>query len=401
MVTLLLLATNPIGSDPLRIDEELRDIKDCVTANPEKRIGVELRLAVRAQDLQKTLLELKPAIVHFSGHGDENGEILIENPLGYPEPVSAEALADLFRVFGDTVRCVVLNACNSCEQARRLSQFIDSAVGMEGSVSVGAGKAFSLSFYQALAYGKDVATAFELGRNQILLEGRGEEDIPRLFLREGVDTVLPTSKVVSNAESPLGLEALVRAQLTITTAALSFGEKLTLAPASYDEQPPPMVEKCSKREKTVERIQTELGERRWYAVHGAIGTGKTHLAGLLARSHTGRCLWLRLRDRTPAEALSMTDSVLGQVQRRQLGQSKASWYADCLTTLGEDAVLVLDDVPRTSGREEIDDSLNLPWERRAKREREPYHCWSPASASASETRSSWPSPGGTGARVSR
>jgi hypothetical protein len=104
MVTLLLLAANPIDSDQLRIDEELRDIRDCITAAPEKRIQVETRLAVRAQDLQKYLLEVKPTIVHFTGHGDENGELLLEDPLGYPEPVRAEALADLFKLFTSTVR---------------------------------------------------------------------------------------------------------------------------------------------------------------------------------------------------------------------------------------------------------------------------------------------------------
>jgi hypothetical protein len=66
MVTLLLLSANPLDSEKLRLDEEFRDIQDCVAAGPRKRICIEMRLAVRLQDLRKLLLEFRPAIVHFS-----------------------------------------------------------------------------------------------------------------------------------------------------------------------------------------------------------------------------------------------------------------------------------------------------------------------------------------------
>lgn len=38
-----------------------------------------MRLAARSQDLQRALLQHSPAIVHFSGHGNESGELLLEN----------------------------------------------------------------------------------------------------------------------------------------------------------------------------------------------------------------------------------------------------------------------------------------------------------------------------------
>jgi hypothetical protein len=360
MAILLLLSANPLDSDHLRVDEELRDIRERIAAVPGNGIQVEVRLAIRPQDLQSTLLQINPEIVHFTGHGNENGELVLENPNGYAESVSPEALADLFRLFRGTVRCVVLNACDSSEQARMLSQFLDCAIGMEGEISDGAGKAFSVAFYQALAYGKDVATAFELGRNQIHLEdsnGLGDENIPRLYVRDNVESISLIEISTQKIHSRLGAEAIVQAQISAATVALGMVKPLTLTLASYDAEPPPTAEKCSKRKTTLDRVQADLGERKWYAVHGGIGTGKTNLAVLLARRRQGRCMWLRLRDRTPLEAVAIVDSTFTQIKRRPFGQTKAEWYKECFHSLGADSVLVLDDLPRTTGREELDDCL--------------------------------------------
>jgi hypothetical protein len=355
MPTLLFLAANPIDSEGIRLDEECREIEGCISSVPANTIRVVSKWAVRAQDLQKALLEVNPALVHFSGHGDQDGQILLENAVGYAEPVTAEALADLFRTFSSSIRCVVLNACDSAEQARQLVQCIDCAIGMDGSVSVGAGKAFATSFYQALAYGKDVSTAFELGRNQIRLENLDEEDIPKLYCRDGVDQVFPTKTSVPAAQPPSVVQALIRAQLSLTT--LGIPEGLASAAVAYADEPPPVAEKCSTRTITTKRIQAELAGRHWYAVYGGIGTGKTHLGVLLARQYASKCVWIRLRDRTPTQALAIIEGTFTLIKPRQAAQSRAAWYEECCTAFGENTVLVIDDLPRTSGREEIDDAL--------------------------------------------
>ena len=40
---------------------------------------------------------------------------------------------------------------------------------------------FAAAFYGALAYGRNVKTAFELGRNRIDLAGLRDEDVPQLL----------------------------------------------------------------------------------------------------------------------------------------------------------------------------------------------------------------------------
>ena len=64
-----------------------------------------------------------------------------------------------------------------------------------------------------------------------------------------------------------------------------------------------------------------------------------------------------MRDRTAVQALAIIDGTLTLIKPRQAAQTRAAWYEECCTAFGEESVLVLDDLPRTSGREEIDDAL--------------------------------------------
>jgi CHAT domain len=161
-----------LETDRVRLDEECRDIEEGLAAIPNRPIAFKSKWSVRVQDLQRALLEESPSLVHISAHGDEYGRMLLESPSGGSEPMEFGALREFFRVFRGSVRCVVLSYCDSDDQARELSVLVDCVIGMKGTVSVGAALAFSTSFYQALAFGKDIATAFELGRVQKVPKSR-------------------------------------------------------------------------------------------------------------------------------------------------------------------------------------------------------------------------------------
>src|SRR5262249_6097179 len=138
-VKVLFLAANPHGTQPLQLDEEIRQITAKVRA-AEYRDSLELisRWAVRPDDLLQALLEVQPDIVQFSGHGSSAAELILLDdqrdlkPVGQeeglimlddqgkPRPVSKEALVHLFRILKDNVRVVVLNACYSQPQAEAL-----------------------------------------------------------------------------------------------------------------------------------------------------------------------------------------------------------------------------------------------------------------------------------------
>src|SRR5947208_11165763 len=101
-VKVLFLAANPAGTQPLQLDEEIRRITAKVRA-AEYRDSLELisRWAVRPDDLMQALLEVKPHVVHFSGHGSSAQELILVDDQGNPKPVSKGALASLFRTLKD------------------------------------------------------------------------------------------------------------------------------------------------------------------------------------------------------------------------------------------------------------------------------------------------------------
>jgi hypothetical protein len=179
---ILFLAANPTDTHPLRLDEEMRGIDAALRqAHFRDHFDIQQQWAVRVSDLQTHLLRHQPHIVHFSGHGSQSGQIILEDNSGTSHPVSASALGGLFSVFKDTIRCVVLNACYSEQQAQAIAEHVDCVIGMSEAIGDTAAIGFAMAFYQALGYGRNVQIAFQLGCNQIDLENLREQDTPRLI----------------------------------------------------------------------------------------------------------------------------------------------------------------------------------------------------------------------------
>lgn len=186
--TILLLAANPSTETRRALDREAREIDQRLRGSEQRdAFRIEHAWAVRTGDLQACLLRYRPTIVHFSGQGSAAGELLLEDGAGRAAAVSTAALAGLFRVLGREIRCVVLNACFSEPQARAIAEHVDCVVGMSGAMRDDAAFAFAGAFYQALGFGEDAQTAFDLGCSQIELAGISGGDVPRILLREGVD----------------------------------------------------------------------------------------------------------------------------------------------------------------------------------------------------------------------
>ncbi len=191
MITILFLAANPIDTVRLKLDEESRQIDLALReAQYRDQFMLEKHYAVRTTDLPALLMRYQPDIVHISGHGSNDGQILLADADGKAYPVAPATLARLFGLLRDRVRCVVLNACFSEPQAQAISGSIDCVIGLSDAISDQAALRFSIAFYQALAYGRDVGTAFELGCLQIELAGSDESGVPRLLTREPTLTQL-------------------------------------------------------------------------------------------------------------------------------------------------------------------------------------------------------------------
>ena len=173
MVTrILILAANPKDTSRLRLDEEVREI-DHGLRRAQRRDDFELKQewAARPQDIRRAMLDFNPNIVHFCGHGEGDPGIAFEDEVGQTQLVSAEALADFFKLFADHVKCVLLNACYSKVQAQAIAQHIDYVIGMKQAIGDGAAIEFAVAFYDALGAGKSIQFAYELACNAIHMKG--------------------------------------------------------------------------------------------------------------------------------------------------------------------------------------------------------------------------------------
>ncbi len=181
-IKILFLAANPQDTDQLRLGEEIRGIKQALLqAEYRDKFAIEQEWAVRVSDLQGHLLRHQPDIVHFSGHGSEASEIILQDDTGESQAVPTRALERLFATLKDNIRCVVLNACYSKKQAQAIAKHIDCVIGMSTRISDPAGRNFAIAFYRALGFGKNVQTAFDLGCVQIDMQSLNEQDTPRLL----------------------------------------------------------------------------------------------------------------------------------------------------------------------------------------------------------------------------
>ncbi len=171
--TILFLAANPKNSTPLRLDQEAREIDEGLTrAQQRDRFDLQQKWAARPRDIQRAMLDLALQIVHFSGHGVGDRGLVFEDDAGNTQLVNTAAIAGLFELFADQVRCVVLNALNACYsevQAQAIVAHIPYVIGMNQAVGDRAAREFAVGFYDALGAGRDIEFAYKLACNRISL----------------------------------------------------------------------------------------------------------------------------------------------------------------------------------------------------------------------------------------
>ena len=180
--TILFLAANPTDMDRLQLGTEVRDIEEGLRrAQHRDAFNFEQRWAVRPRDVRRAMLDVNPQIVHFSGYGKADTGLVLEDAMGQAKPVEGAALASLFELFAQQVRCVVLNGCYSEGQAAAIAQHIPFVIGMKGNVESETQIEFSVGFYDALSAGRDIDFAYQLGCNAIQMAGLNEHLMPLLI----------------------------------------------------------------------------------------------------------------------------------------------------------------------------------------------------------------------------
>lgn len=164
---ILILAANPKDTSRLRLDHEVREIDSGLRRKGNNDFFLKQQWAVRQSDIRRAMLDFKPNIVHFCGHGSEEEGIAFEDDMGQMTFVGAEVLGEFFNLFSDEVECVLLNACYSEAQAEEISKYIKYVIGIKQRIEDTTAITFSIAFYDALVAGKTIELAYKFAMNAV------------------------------------------------------------------------------------------------------------------------------------------------------------------------------------------------------------------------------------------
>jgi CHAT domain/Effector-associated domain 1 len=173
----LCLMSAPLDEARLRLGAEQRVIREAA-ARSAGRLTAEVHPAARVSDILPQLRTLRPHIVHFAGHGTDDGRLLFEDETGTSAPVPVRALAAALALHRP-LDCVVLNSCWSAAYADVLLDCADTVVGTRGELPDAAALAFAQGFYDSLAHSTAVDRACEAARAALELSGHEPDEVHR------------------------------------------------------------------------------------------------------------------------------------------------------------------------------------------------------------------------------
>jgi CHAT domain-containing protein len=204
-------------SDPLHMLIITAEPNDKTPFNPNKDKWIEMitnaldtpikdgKLIVKAvkeatrQEIRNALLDQKPDIVQFIGHGiyrDGKGQLALVNDAGKTWLVDDNQFADMFSVAFDHLGLVSLATCESAKSdspqgflgiaPKIVQRGVPAVVAMQYGVLMASANVFLEDFYKAVAARKPVDWAVQSARNQVsLAHGLNNREFatPVLYMR--------------------------------------------------------------------------------------------------------------------------------------------------------------------------------------------------------------------------
>jgi hypothetical protein len=193
LTKVLFLAAN---ADVPRIsfDRETRRIHEAFKLGSQgARFELHYRSDVRWRDLAQAIVEIRPDIIHFSGHGLPGGRLVLTDDRGDGQhEVPLDALRALLEALPKP-RLLVLNACYTAEQAEHLVHVAHRIIAMQGEISDDGASIFSQGFYSALACGHDELTCYRVALAELTARSIEPRDarVPRHRGNDGASAAAP------------------------------------------------------------------------------------------------------------------------------------------------------------------------------------------------------------------
>ncbi|MFT4666330.1 MAG: hypothetical protein ACI8YQ_002107 [Polaribacter sp.] len=163
--TILFAAANPTDQARLQTGEEFRAINEEMKkgSKREEYLFLQPQLAVRINDLTRAFKQ-KPTIIHFSGHGEEEGIVISAGDTNEGLVLNDGTMKLLFKFLKGKTELVLLNSCYAANQAKVISAMGFTVIGHNMPVGDKAATNFSKGFYVGLSEGMSYEEAFNDGR---------------------------------------------------------------------------------------------------------------------------------------------------------------------------------------------------------------------------------------------
>ncbi len=187
-VILLCTANAAYVGHRLRLEEELRAIDDALKRSRRRDLyEPHICPAVTFTQVLHELDDHEPTFVHFSGHGDPSGELILKGERSEELFVPPARIAELLEVLPKRPTLVTFATCHSRALAEAAARHADFAIGFEGALDDESAPLFSATLYERLASREpvDVERAFRLAVVACRAEGHETVELARLFAYPG------------------------------------------------------------------------------------------------------------------------------------------------------------------------------------------------------------------------
>lgn len=251
--SILLCTANAVADEPLDLESELKAIRDEVRkADHGELYSVVFSPAVTFATVIDELDDRDPTFLHFCGHGDRSGDLILRGEDGREHRVAPASIAALLVRLRRRPLLVTFATCHSERLAKVAAQHVAYAIGFAGELDDESAIWFSRRLYGRIAAHEqpDVPRAFELAKLACLGSGHPTVNGAQIFIHPGVTTSAtpePSQKgsssmqgAAGNREDELLLELakvfyeLSSAQTMVTRAGLPRHRVPMSVPTSLD-----------------------------------------------------------------------------------------------------------------------------------------------------------------------
>ncbi len=185
VLRVLYMTANP--EMDLRTEVEVRDVQQAVKrALHRELIDIQYRPAATSEDLLDGLNDVRPHVVHFSGHAGDAAVLFdnasVDSPEGHEVPF--ELLARALGATAEPPKLLVLNGCDTLDGAEVLLEATPVVIAMATEISDLAASAFAARL--AVASAQPIGPALRQGAVVLDLMGLDEGWKPNLLSRDDV-----------------------------------------------------------------------------------------------------------------------------------------------------------------------------------------------------------------------